>query len=259
MLESTVSELIVHSYFKKLEKSLRSDFIIAGAGPSGLVAGAFLARAGKNVTLFERKTAPGGGIWGGGMLFNDVVIQKEAAAVLEELGLTVPEEKDGLITIDAVTLASGLIYRAAESGLTILNGVSVEDVVFSGEKKVGGAVINWAPVHREGLHVDPITATAEAVLDATGHPCEITRILSGKNKVRLDTASGSIEGEQSMMAEEAEKTTIDNTVEIYPGLFISGMAANGVRGSFRMGPIFGGMLLSGKKAARLMLERYGRD
>ena len=53
-------------------------------------------------------------------------------------------------------------------------------------------------------------------------------------------------------AAEGERTTIDNTKEIYPGLFVSGMAANGVSGSFRMGPIFGGMLLSGKKAAALM-------
>jgi thiamine thiazole synthase len=32
------------------------------------------------------------------------------------------------------------------------------------------------------------------------------------------------------------------------------MAANGVSGSFRMGPIFGGMLLSGEKAANLILK-----
>ena len=32
------------------------------------------------------------------------------------------------------------------------------------------------------------------------------------------------------------------------------LAANGVYGSARMGPIFGGMLLSGKRAANLILE-----
>ena len=32
------------------------------------------------------------------------------------------------------------------------------------------------------------------------------------------------------------------------------MAVNGVYGSFRMGPIFGGMLESGEKAAKLMLK-----
>jgi thiamine thiazole synthase len=61
-------------------------------------------------------------------------------------------------------------------------------------------------------------------------------------------------GERSMSAEEGETTTVENTKEIYPGLFVSGMASNGVSGSFRMGPIFGGMLLSGRKAAELMSE-----
>jgi ribulose 1,5-bisphosphate synthetase/thiazole synthase len=50
---------------------------------------------------------------------------------------------------------------------------------------------------------------------------------------------------------------VENTKEIYPGLFVSGMAANGVSGSFRMGPIFGGMLMSGKKAAELICEKLG--
>ena len=48
---------------------------------------------------------------------------------------------------------------------------------------------------------------------------------------------------------------MENTKEIFPGLFVSGMAANGVSGSFRMGPIFGGMLNSGKKVAELILKK----
>ena len=54
-----------------------------------------------------------------------------------------------------------------------------------------------------------------------------------------------------------KRQTVENTKEIYPGLFVSGMAANGVSGSFRMGPIFGGMLMSGKKAAELICEKLG--
>ena len=60
-----------------------------------------------------------------------------------------------------------------------------------------------------------------------------------------------------MNVELGEQTTVENTKEIYPGLFVSGMAANGVSGSFRMGPIFGGMLMSGKKAAELICEKLG--
>ncbi|NLM29319.1 MAG: ribose 1,5-bisphosphate isomerase, partial [Methanomicrobiales archaeon] len=36
------------------------------------------------------------------------------------------------------------------------------------------------------------------------------------------------------------------------------MAANAVAGECRMGPIFGGMLLSGERAADLVAEKLGR-
>jgi thiamine thiazole synthase len=67
--------------------------------------------------------------------------------------------------------------------------------------------------------------------------------------VKLNTPSGAIEGEQSMWAEVAENNTVINTREIFPGVYVTGMAANASFGSYRMGPIFGGMLLSGEKVA----------
>jgi len=57
-----------------------------------------------------------------------------------------------------------------------------------------------------------------------------------------------------MWAEVAEREVIENTREVYPGLIVAGMAAAAVFGSPRMGPIFGGMLLSGRKAAKLAVE-----
>ncbi|MGQ4874860.1 MAG: sulfide-dependent adenosine diphosphate thiazole synthase, partial [Promethearchaeia archaeon] len=39
------------------------------------------------------------------------------------------------------------------------------------------------------------------------------------------------------------------------GLFVAGMAANACSGGQRMGPIFGGMLLSGRKCANLIIEK----
>jgi thiamine thiazole synthase len=46
-----------------------------------------------------------------------------------------------------------------------------------------------------------------------------------------------------------------NTREVFPGLYVCGMAANATFGSYRMGPIFGGMLLSGEKVATLIVEQ----
>ena len=57
------------------------------------------------------------------------------------------------------------------------------------------------------------------------------------------------------MAEAGEQLTVDATQEIYPGLIVAGMAANAATRAPRMGPIFGGMLLSGKKAAKLALDK----
>ena len=47
---------------------------------------------------------------------------------------------------------------------------------------------------------------------------------------------------------------MENTRQICPGLLVAGMAANAVFGSPRMGAIFGGMLLSGRKAAELAID-----
>jgi thiamine thiazole synthase len=71
---------------------------------------------------------------------------------------------------------------------------------------------------------------------------------------RLRTEGGGIMGERSMWAEVAEGKIIENTREVYPGLIVAGMAANAVCGTPRMGPIFGGMLLSGKRAAVVAKE-----
>ncbi len=252
-MEHVISSAIVDTYFAKLKKNLSLDVAIVGGGPSGLVAAATLAKAGKKVALFERNLAPGGGMWGGAMLFNQIVIQNEATHILDEYGIRYERYDDDYVTLDSVESTSALIYHATHNGATIFNGCSTEDVVFH-HKKVSGVVINWAPVAKLGWHVDPIAIMAKTVLDGTGHPSEIAAILARKNDIKLNTPTGGVIGEMSMCVEEGEKATVEHTSLIYPGLYVSGMAANAVSGTSRMGPIFGGMLLSGKKVAKLILE-----
>lgn len=250
-MEKVVSLSIVEQYFKKLKSNLELDVAIVGAGPSGMLAGYYLAKKGHKVAIFERKLAPGGGMWGGAMMFNEIVIQNEAVFILDELNISYQRYDETCVVADSVHATSALIYAATKAGCTIFNCYSIEDVVFK-NNKVSGIVVNWTPVHLNHLHVDPLIILAKAVLDGTGHDCEISKTVARKNNVKLYTETGGVVGEKSLQVEEAERTTVENTKEVYPGLFVSGMAANGVSGSYRMGPIFGGMLLSGKKVAELI-------
>ncbi len=253
-MEKLVSQGIVENYFNKLKDNLDIDAAIVGGGPSGLVAAYYLAKSGKKVALFERKLAPGGGMWGGAMMFNDIVVQKEALPILDEMGVEYKHYSGDAYLVDSVHATSALIYAATKAGATIFNCYSVEDVVFK-NNRVAGLVVNWAPVIREGMHVDPLMIMAKTVLEGTGHDCMVARLVARKNNVKLNTLDGAVVGEKSLDIEVAERTTVENTKEIYPGLYVSGMAANGVSGAPRMGPIFGGMLMSGLKAATLMLEK----
>ncbi|ASQ90592.1 ribose 1,5-bisphosphate isomerase [Prosthecochloris sp. GSB1] len=252
-MEEKISKSIIKSFFHKLEDSLSVDVAIVGAGPSGLIAARELARAGKKVAVFESKLAPGGGVWGGGMLFNEIVFQEHISDILDEYSINHTSTGDGYVTADAVEVASALIYGAVHAGVRIFNAMKVEDLVMRDEK-VCGVVINWNPVARLEMHVDPLVVMSRAVLDGTGHPSELISLASNKAGISLETPTGRVMGEKPMWMENGENTTVLNTKRLFPGLYASGMAANNAMGGFRMGPIFGGMFLSGKKVAGLILE-----
>ena len=123
------------------------------------------------------------------------------------------------------------------------------------ENRVTGLVINWTAVEMGGLHVDPVTIRTKYVVDATGHAAEVACIIQKKSGAELLTPTGKIIGERPMYAEVGEHMILENTKEFFPGVFAAGMCCNAVFGAPRMGPIFGGMLMSGKKVANLILER----
>ncbi|MFO8145419.1 MAG: sulfide-dependent adenosine diphosphate thiazole synthase [Candidatus Syntrophosphaera sp.] len=247
-MEHQISSAIVKGWFDKLKSHLACDVVIVGAGPSGLVCAAELATRGINTTVIERNLAPGGGMWGGAMLFNQIVIPTKALTILDRYGIRHHGVENGLHLADAVEATSALIYKAASAGAAIFTGITAEDIILE-QDHITGIVINWTTVIQNKMHVDPLTISSQAVLDATGHPCEVVSILTQKNHVELEYPSRSVIYERSLNASAGERACVEYTGQVYPGLFVCGMAACGVSGSNRMGPIFGGMLISGVKAA----------
>ncbi|VVB59188.1 Thiamine thiazole synthase [uncultured archaeon] len=249
-----ITRIIFERFSKEFSSNIEVDVAIAGAGPAGLTAAKYLANAGKKVVLFERKLSVGGGMWGGGMTFPVIVAQKESKYILEDANVHVKNEGNGYYSADSIEVTTKLCSAAIDAGVRIFNTISVEDVLLN-DKKVNGFVINWSAIEIAGLHVDPLSIRAKYCIDATGHAAEICHIV--KQKVgSLNTPSGDLEKERSMCAEIGERTVVENTKEVFPGLFVAGMGANAVYGAPRMGPIFGGMLLSGKKAAELILKKF---
>ena len=249
-----ISKAIINSYTDKLLKALDVDVAIVGGGPAGLTCGYYLGKQNIKTVLFERKLSIGGGMWGGGMMFNEIVVQPQAKEILDEMDISTREYEKGYFLSDSIEAISTLTSKAVKAGLTILNCISAEDVMIR-DNCITGLVLNWSAVEIAKLHVDPLTMRAKYCIDATGHAAEVCRIVERKIGPVLKTETGKLMGEQPMWAEKGEEFIIKNTKEVYPGLYVAGMAANAVFGGPRMGPIFGGMLLSGKKAADELIKK----
>lgn len=253
--ETIISKAIIKTYSEDLIEYLHSDVIIAGAGPAGLVASKYLAASGLKTVLFERKLSIGGGMLGGGMMFNKIVVQEEAKRILDSYQIATKEFEKGYYTADAIESVGKLTAQAIDAGVKIFNLIFLEDVKIDKDNRVIGAVVNWTSTDMANLHVDPLAFESKCVVDATGHELDVVSVVLEKvPNAKLNTPSGGIEGERSMNAEIGEKLLLDTTKEVYPGLYVAGMAANAASGGQRMGPIFGGMLLSGEKVAKLIIE-----
>jgi thiamine thiazole synthase len=249
--EKEITRAIVGEFMKDFQKYAESDVIVVGGGPSGLMAARDLAKRGVKTLIIERNNYIGGGFWIGGFLLNKVTVRAPAQKILDVLGIPYTEYSRGLYVADGPHACSKLIASACDAGVKILQMPPIEAVVFRAGGRVGRVVVNWTPVSalpRELTCVYPVGLECKVVIDATGHDAAVVRLLERRGLIKVP-------GYGAMWVERSEDLVVEHTGEIYPGLIVTGMAVTTAYGLPRMGPTFGAMLLSGKRAAEISYEK----
>jgi sulfide-dependent adenosine diphosphate thiazole synthase len=253
--ERDITKNIAREFYQEFDRLAESDVIIVGAGPAGLVCARELANGGYHVLLIEQMAHLGGGFWSGGYLMTKAAIASPAHEMLLKLNVPCKETGKGLYIIDAAHACAKLIGAALEAGVKLLNLTKVVDLIVREENRVEGVVVNWAPVEAMGhdiAHVDPIALESRMVVDATGHDAVTLQMLAKRNLYKP------VPGNGAMWVERSEQLVLDNTGEVYPNLFVIGLAVAAVYGTPRMGPAFGAMLLSGRKGAELIKKKLAK-
>ncbi len=252
--ERDVTRQIAREYFKEFDSLIESDVIIVGGGPSGLLCARDIAQTGARTLLIEQSLALGGGFWSGGYLMNKATICEPADRILEELGIPFKPIKDcpGMTIVDPPHATARLIASAYEAGAKILNLTKVVDLIVRHDQQVEGVVVNNTTAEMAGhdkIHVDPVALESQIVVDATGHDAVLVDLLHQRHLYQP------VPGNGAMWVAQSEVLVTENTREIYPNCFVTGLAVAAVDGTPRMGPAFGSMLLSGRRAAELVRKK----
>lgn len=252
--EKEVTRAIVAEFAKQFQEYVESDCIIVGAGPAGLMAGRELASKKIKTFLIERNNYLGGGFWIGGYLMNKVTVRSPGEKVLKELGIPYKEFSPGLYVADGPHACSKLIAASCDAGVKFANMTTFDDLVLREDNRVSGVVVNWTPVSslpREITCVDPVALETKVVIDASGHDACVVKKLEERGLIKTP-------GFGAMWVEASEDLVVEHTGEVHPGLIVAGMSVTTTYGLPRMGPTFGAMLLSGKKAAEVVLKSLKR-
>ncbi|WP_069808203.1 sulfide-dependent adenosine diphosphate thiazole synthase [Vulcanisaeta thermophila] len=250
--EASITRAIVNSALKFLSEYSSVDVAIVGAGPSGMTAAYYLAKAGLKTLVLERRFSFGGGIGGAASHLPSIVVEYPASEILsKDFGVRVVDMGDGLFAVDPAEMIAKLAVKAIDAGAKFLLGVHVDDVIYrDNPPRITGLALYWATVQMAGVHTDPFFIEARAVVDATGHDAEVAAVASRK----VPELGIMVHGEKSAYAGAAEDLVVKYTGKVIDGLYVTGMAVAAVHGLPRMGPIFGSMIMSGKRVAEIIIE-----
>lgn len=248
--EKDITKAIVNMFNETITEYSDSDVIIVGGGPAGLMAGRELAANGTKTLIVEQNNYVGGGYWVGGYMMNPVTVRAPAQKIWEELGVPYRKISDSLFAAWGPHACSKLIASACDAGVRFLQLTKFDDLVLK-NNRVSGVVVNWMPVSalpRNITCVDPVALESKIVIDASGHDSVAVKRLMSRGYIEW-------KGMDPMWVEGGEDSVVQQTGEVFPGLIATGMSVTETYGLPRMGPTFGSMLLSGKKAAQICLSK----
>ena len=139
--------------------------------------------------------------------------------------------------------------------MKLFNAVAVEDLLVR-EGTVCGVVTNWATVtkaHGTQSCMDPQVMESRVVVSSCGHdgPFGATGV---KRLAQLGLVDN-VPGMGALDMNASEDAVVTGTREVIPGMVVTGMEVAELDGLPRMGPTFGGVLLSGKRAASVCAQK----
>lgn len=156
--ESSITRAIMRSALKILDEYSSVDVAIVGAGPSGMTAAYYLAKAGLKTVVLERRFSFGGGIGGAASHLPSIVVETPASEILsKDFGVRLQDVGDGLFVIDPAEMMAKLATKAIDAGAKFLLGINVEDVIIRDNPppRIAGLAVYWSSIQMANIHTDP--------------------------------------------------------------------------------------------------------